>query len=305
MTGMVLAGSACAAGLLWLGLLLLPDRVDPVIALGRFDAAQRGEPGFAPAPLEQGAAGRLAAWQTRIGSRTAVFLTGRGITQTSLRHDLGLLGRSYDAHLGTQAFAGLCGALLVAAGAAALTAAGITVPPAAAAALLLVCGGGFALLPEVDVRRRAAAHRRTFRHALGSFLDLVAMSMAGGRGLDESLISSARTGNGWPFALIARTLQRARDVGERPWAALRRLGERIGVDELTDLAGSVELVAESGSRIRDTLSARASTLRRRQISDSEGKAAEREQSLRIAQLLIGFGFVVFIGYPAIANVMSV
>jgi tight adherence protein C len=303
-TGMVLAGCVCAAGLLWLALLILPDRVDPVVALGRFDAAQRGEPGFAPALVEQTAAGQLAAWQARIGGRLSVFLTGRGTTQTSLRHDLGLLGRSYEAHLGAQAFAGLCGIVLVASGAAGLTAAGIAVPPAAAA-LLLVFGGGFALLPEVDVRRRAAAHRRTFRHALGSFLDLVAMSMAGGRGLDESLISSARTGNGWPFALIARTLQRARDVGERPWAALRALGERIGVDELTDLAGSVALVAESGSRIRDTLSARASTLRRRQIADSEGKAAEREQSLRIAQLLIGFGFVVFIGYPAIANVLSV
>ena len=302
---MVLAGCATAAGLLWLARLLLPDRADPVIALGRFDAAQRGEPGYVPAPAQQTSAGLIDGWRTRLGRTVSTALAGRGITQTSLRHDLGLLGRSYEAHLGAQVLAGGYGALLVAAAAVGMSAAGIAVPPTAPVALLPIVATVFALLPELDVRRKATAHRRTFRHALGSFLDLVAMSMAGGRGLDESLISSARIGHGWPFALIAQTLRRARDVGERPWAALRTLGERIGVDELTDLAGSVELVAESGSRIRDTLSARASTLRRRQIADSEGKAAEREQSLRIAQLLIGFGFVVFIGYPAIANVLSV
>jgi tight adherence protein C len=304
-TGLVLAGAVSAAGLLWLAALLLPRRIDPVIALGRFDAAQRGDPGFTLTPGDPTRAGRLAGWQAHIGSRISTGLTGRGITQTALRHDLGLLGRTYESHLGVQALAGLCGGLLAAASTAGMLAAGISVPPAATAALILLVGAVFALLPEADVRRRAAAHRRTFRHALGSFLDLVAMSMAGGRGLDESLISSARTGSAWPFALIAETLQRARAVGERPWTALRALGQRIGVDELTDLAGSVELVAESGSRIRDTLAARASTLRRRQIADSEGKAAEREQSLRIAQLIIGFGFVVFIGYPAVANVLAV
>jgi len=301
---MVLTGSAVAAGLLWLAWLIVPHRPDPVVALGRIDAAQRAE-NDVPAAAVGRPLGWLAGVRRRLGERTAAALTGRGIARTSLRADLGLLGRSYEAHLGTQVLAGMFGAVLVAAVAAGLSVAGIGPPLPVPAVLLIVVAGVFALLPEVDVRRAAAAHRRTFRHALGSFLDLVSMSMAGGRGLDEALISSARTGTGWPFALLAGTLQRARDIGTRPWAALRDLGQRIGVDELRDLAGSVELVAGSGSRIRTTLAARASTLRRRNISETEGRASEREQSLRIAQLLIGLGFVVFIGYPAVATVMSV
>ncbi len=31
----------------------------------------------------------------------------------------------------------------------------------------------------------------------------------------------------------------------------------------------------------------------------------RDQSMRLAQILIGFGFIVFLGYPAIVNIMGV
>ncbi len=45
-------------------------------------------------------------------------------------------------------------------------------------------------------------------------------------------------------------------------------------------------------------------MRRRELADAEGKAGERDQSMRMAQILIGFGFLVFLGYPAIVNVLS-
>lgn len=304
MTPLVLAGCLVAAGMAWLAHLVLPRQVDPVVTLGRIDAAQRDDVTTMGTHFAGIGVGWRPALYHRLGVRLAAELTGRGITQPTLRQDLGLLGRSYEEHLGTQVATGCFGGVLVIVATVVLSAMGAGLPPVAPAGLLLVVATVFALLPQIEVRRGATARRRTFRHALGSFLDLVAMSMAGGRGLDESLLTCARTGQGWSFTLLAHTLQQARDIGERPWAALRTLGMRIGVDELRDLAGSVELVAESGSKIRDTLSARASTLRRRQISDAEGTAAEREQSLRLAQLVIGLGFVVFIGYPAVANVLA-
>jgi hypothetical protein len=52
-----------------------------------------------------------------------------------------------------------------------------------------------------------------------------------------------------------------------------------GVQELCDPAGSLTLVGDHGAKIRDTLSARASTLRRRQLADAEGKAGEADQSV--------------------------
>ena len=75
---------------------------------------------------------------------------------------------------------------------------------------------------------------------------------------------------------------------------------RVGVQELCDLAGSLTLVGDHGAKIRDTLSARASTLRRRQLADAEGKAGEADQSV-LAQLLLALGVLILIGFPAVAT----
>jgi tight adherence protein C len=72
---------------------------------------------------------------------------------------------------------------------------------------------------------------------------------------------------------------------------------RVGVQELCDLAGSLTLVGDHGAKIRDTLSPRASTLRRRQLADAEGKAG---QSV-LAQLLLALGVLILIGFPAVAT----
>jgi tight adherence protein C len=73
---------------------------------------------------------------------------------------------------------------------------------------------------------------------------------------------------------------------------------RVGVQELCDLAGSLTLVGDHGAK--DTLSPRASTLRRRQLADAEGKAGEADQSV-LAQLLLALGVLILIGFPAVAT----
>lgn len=309
MTALVLTAMVTAAGLWWLGWLLLPHHADPVTELARIDAAHH-TPASSPRPITVGADadqppswwGR---WQEQIGALTARLLTQRGITAVSLRRDLAMLGRPVEGHLGGVVLTGVTGALLATTTLIALTTTmGVHVAPVVAVVVIVGTAGGFAALPGLQVRQEARRQRRSFRHALASFLDLVAMSLAGGRGLNEALLSSACVGTGSSFQVLAAVLRRARDLGEGPWVALAELGTRIGVEELRELSGAVELVSGSGSKIRGTLTARAATLRRRQISDSEGIAAEREHALRIAQLVIGFGFVVFLGYPAVINVLS-
>ena len=66
------------------------------------------------------------------------------------------------------------------------------------------------LLPLASVRREAAARRQDFRHAVGAFLDLVSMNLAGGRGVPEALTAAASIGGGWPFARIRDALAFAR-----------------------------------------------------------------------------------------------
>ena len=86
-----------------------------------------------------------------------------------------------------------------------------------------------------------------------------------------------------------------------PWAALGALGTDIGVDELRDLSAALALAADDGAKIRQSLSARAATLRRRELSDVEGEAGESSQSMLVAQLVICMAFMIFLAFPAVSQ----
>jgi Flp pilus assembly protein TadB len=160
------------------------------------------------------------------------------------------------------------------------------------------------LVPTLGIAGTARNRRRDFRHVVGSFLDLVAMNLAGGRGVPEALQSAARISDGWAMVRIRDTLEMARLQGATPWSALGQLGSDMGIDELRDMAAALALVADDGAKVRDSLSARAMSLRRRELSEIEGRAQARSQSMLVAQLLLASGFLVFLIYPAVVRVLG-
>ena len=162
----------------------------------------------------------------------------------------------------------------------------------------------FFLLPDMQLRQEAASRRRDFRHAVSAFLDLVAMNLAGGRGVPEALTTAANVGDGWAVRRIRDALSNARITGTTPWQALGRLGEDVNVDELRDLSAALALVADDGAKVRQSLAARAASMRSRELADIEGKAGERSQSMLVAQLLLCAGFLIFLAYPAVMRVMA-
>jgi Flp pilus assembly protein TadB len=139
---------------------------------------------------------------------------------------------------------------------------------------------------------------------VSSFLDLVAMNLAGGRGVPEALQAATSISDGWAMVRIRDTLEAARLQGTTPWTALGQLGDDVDVDELRDLAAALALVAEDGAKVRDSLSARASSMRRKELADAEGRAAAQSQSMLVAQLLLCVGFLLFLTYPAVARVLG-
>jgi Flp pilus assembly protein TadB len=243
--------------------------------------------------------------EARLGRLVATELRRRGIRYTSLRQDLALTGDSFEAVIGRKLLGFLAGFLLVIGTIVGLqVAAGIALPLGSPLLLALLVGAGFFFLPDLEARREAAARRRDFRRALSAYLDLVALEMAGSAAPTEALPNAARVGSGWAMALLRDTLFRATLAGRDQWDALNELGQRIGVTELSDLGNLVQLVGRDGARIRATLTARAATMRRRDLADAEGEAGQRDQSMLMAQVLIGFGFIVFLGYPAVVTVLA-
>ena len=305
MIAIVLAGALAGTGLLLL-----------VLAFAR--PAMRG-PG-APGTLAALDAERLKAVgvaQTQTTTRNGSRLTssvGRQIRRqlelsgvrlpAGLRADLSLIDRPIETHLAYSLLGAAVGAAVpFVLGSLVVGLIGglpVTTPVFLGLSGLVI--GTF--LPTLQAGQRAAVRRRDFRHVVGSFLDLVALNLSGGRGIPEALNSASSVSDGWAMVRLRDTLAIARLQGVTPWSALSRLGEETAVAELSDLGAALELVADDGAKVRESLAARAASMRRREMADAEGRAQARSQSMLIAQLLLAVGFLIFLIYPAIVRVLS-
>ena len=240
----------------------------------------------------------------RVGARIGDLAENQGIRLPArLEADLGMVGQSREMFLARTAGGALLGAVLPNA---VLVPFAVTGLIGFAIPLWLVLFGAAvgAMVPYLELARQAREKRRAFRHMVSAFLDLVAMNLAGGRGVPEALQAAAGLSDSWGMVRIRDTLEAARLQGITPWAALGQLGEEVDVDELRDLAAALALVAEDGAKVRESLTARASSMRHRELADAEARSEERSQSMLVAQLLLCVGFLVFLVYPALARILA-
>ncbi|MCW2880044.1 MAG: hypothetical protein JWQ95_4144 [Sphaerisporangium sp.] len=307
MTENLLAGAVFGLGLFLLIRALFPPRPGLVARLLALDSAREGDDALRLqliSPDEE-----VSAFRRLLGVRLAQFYTSRGWEVRSTRADLTLLGRSFEGYLATKALLAVSGLLAfpLLVGWLLLMGWGVSLQVPLWAALIVALI--FFFLPDLQIRRDAAVRRRDFRHAVGAFLDLVAMNLAGGRGVPEALLMAVSVGEGgsssnWAMARIREALANARIVGITPWQALGQLGDEINVDELRDLSAALGLVADDGAKVRTSLTARAATMRRRELAEVEGQAGERSQSMLVAQLLLCAGFVIFLSFPAAMKMLG-
>lgn len=297
MTIALLAGAFVGLGGYLFFRALFPPRPGLSARLAAFDAARRR--GAVEPERRRGM--RL---RERVGRELAAFYLARGWEQRSVRTDLAMLDRSFEAFLATKFLLAAAAIVFIPVIAGYFALLGFGVAIAVPVWVGLFFAVIFFLIPDLQLRQEAAARRRDFRHAVGAYLDLVAMNLGGGRGVPEALTTAAAVGDGWPVRRIRDALSNARITGSTPWQALGDLGEDLGVDELRDLSAALALVADDGAKVRESLAARAASMRGRELADIEGKAGERSQSMLVAQLLLCAGFLIFLAYPAVVRVMS-
>jgi tight adherence protein C len=305
MTAVMLAGGVAGLGVLALVLQFARGGASGPVGLAALDADRRRvrrEAGLVTGRGHESESLRM----RRLGSALRVWLESRGWQlPVPLRADLSVVGRSVEGHLASTAMAALAGLFAPAIMFAPATLLAGSTDLAAPLWLALVGALLGAMLPTLQVRSQAQERRRDFRHVVSSFLDLVAMNLAGGRGVPEALSSAAAISDGWAMVRIRDTLATARLQGVTPWAALGELGEEVAVEELRDLAAALALVAEDGAKVRDSLAARATSMRQRELADAEGRAQQRSQSMLVAQLLLCVGFLLFLTYPAVSNILGI
>lgn len=146
--------------------------------------------------------------------------------------------------------------------------------------VLGLCLGAAAVVLSVkDLGTEARRRREEFTRALSIYLDLVAMSMEAGQGHAQALPAAAQIGTGRAFADIRGAIELAPSKGITPWEALGQLGQRYRIPELISLRSSMELAQDDGARVKESLIARAGTMRAVRLSAAVERANKATQSM--------------------------
>jgi tight adherence protein C len=288
----LLLGAGFGLGLLAIVRGLFPPRPSLAAELASSPQAATGE------ASPSGLVGQLGASLSRLAA-------GLGLHLASTRRHLAVTGQPIERHMAEKVGLALFGLLLAPASAAALAAVGVRLPlaiPLWAAMGLAI--GGF-ILPDLGLRTDAAALRAEYRRTLGLVLDLTVISLAGGAGVEGALTDAAASaGQGVAAARLHQALEEARLRREPPWTALGRLGEELSVPELVELAASLGLAGTEGARVRPSLTAKAASLRAHELTETEAAAQAATERMSLPVVLLFAAFLVFIGFPAIARVVS-
>lgn len=243
-------------------------------------------------------------WATTLGKPFVGLLTAVGLPSPVVRKDLAMTGRPVPAHLADKAALAIAGLLLPTLVSVALALLGMPLAWEVSLIASLLTGFIGFLLPDITVRRAAAHRRADFRLALSAYLNLIRVTLAGGAGVEGALTDAATVGRGRSFNQIRRALTIAKVTRVTPWATLRSLGDELDIRELAELSASVSLAGTEGAHVRASLQAKASALRTRELTEAEGDAQAATERMSLPVIVLFIGFLLFIGYPAVAAVLG-
>lgn len=242
--------------------------------------------------------------QTAVGRLATAVMRLPGSDRSAAARDLAVVGRTVERHAVEKLSMSVLGASLPLLVAIVMGVSGAGLPPGL---VMLAMGAGAIggwFYADIDLRSDAEARRRDFRHALGVYLDLVNVLLAGGSGVEGALDDAARVGDGWAFAQIRQALSSARLNRESPWTTFDRLSDQIGVTELTELSSSIALAGDSGARVRESLAAKAVSMRDHELTRAQAEAEAASERMSVPLVAMATGFILLIGYPAIAQVLA-
>jgi tight adherence protein C len=294
---LLLIGVACMfAGGVWIVVSAVwpaPRRL--AVALDDLNAARRSGQAFVSAE------GMQPTISLSIGRWLVKRVKASALADEQTASDLEVVGRPLEVHAGSVAVTTIFGALLGPAlwGLAAIAGTRLPVVVPVWSLLFGAVVGWF--LPRLLLRAAAAEARTDFRHALGAYLDILVLLLAAQEGPESAMDLAAQAGQGPAFAELRRAVWQARLAGEPVWDTLDEVGRRLRITELREVAAAGSLAGESGAAVRQSLTAKARSLRQSALAEAETSARKKSQALFGPLVLMGFGFVIFLIYPMLTN----
>lgn len=288
-------GAAAGGGVLLLTRAIRPARVPLTTALERLQQPA------SPRPIRPNeSVASVASRARRFGGWLALHPVGLPVPTA----DLAILEMPVEDFWLRKAVMAVFGLLLPGLTAAAVTAAGIHLSFVVPAELGLLFAAGFFFAPDLVVRSQANEARETFSAAVGAYLDLVALERAADGAPAEALTRAATVADSWPFRRLRQALEQARLAGTPPWETLAAVAGEIGVDDLADLADILAAAGDDGAAVYDALTAKAASLRSRQLAAAKAAANTASEKLTLPGVLLCFGFLLLVCYPGIARVLG-
>jgi tight adherence protein C len=295
MTQALIVGAVLGLGL-WLTIVaIVPARVPLTVASRRLQREGR------IADLDTDQHDGLA---LRIGRALLPAVGEHRVLRSNTQRDLAIVGRAIEDHVGRKCVAALIGLVYVPAATVGLQLAGVQIPVVLPvwASIATAALGWF--LPDLLLASEAEERRRSFRHALGAFVDVMVMLLAANEGIEGSLHLAAASGDGWAFAEIRKALRDAQVQGDTPWRALSQLGQDLGVNDLIELAATASLAGAEGASVRRSLVTKAASIRAHTAAEEEAEAQSASARMTLPMLVLLIGFILFIGYPAVTLVVT-
>ncbi len=217
----LVVGAVTGLALFLLIFALIPRRVGLARRIAAFDAGRTPAGHGALRPASYPGDGKESAFSKRLGAALAHFCAEQGWEFRSLRSNLNLVGKSFENYLATKVLLGLFGLIFPPIVLIGIGLVGVHLSIIIPVWAGLVFAAIFFFMPDVELKGEVEKRQRDFRHAIGAFLDLVAMNLSGGRGVPEALMAASEIGDGWAFWRIRDALANARITGQTPWQALR------------------------------------------------------------------------------------
>ena len=301
LTAAMLLGATGGLGVTLIVRELLPS--DPQLA-SALDRLAPTRPGADTPAVQTPAAdlGGTGALEHRVGIWAQRHLTGAPFVAIPTT-ELLLLRIPVARHLGQKVLMALLGLLFPAVFVVVTATLGVTLPIALPAVFALVLAAVLFVIPDLDVRRKAAAAREEFARATSAYLDLTALERAAGAGATQALEQAATVGDSWVFVRLREQLVRARLSGRPPWDGLHDLAVELGLPELSDLADIMRLSGEEGAAVADTLRARSRGLRAALLTKEQTRANEESERMVVPVALLGLIFLVILGAPAMVRIL--
>ncbi|MXZ31694.1 MAG: hypothetical protein F4Z22_12845, partial [Acidimicrobiia bacterium] len=236
--------------------------------------------------------------------RATTWLAGELRGKPTLAQDALMVGRSFESHAVAK-LTGLLGGAVLLGGAGyfiSLLGVGLPVPILVAVAAL----GGLVgwVLPDSMLKTEAEKERTYFQQVTESWLELTGQLVTAGSDTFAALVTAASYSDHPVFAALRDALREASARGEPPWEGLRRLSAERRLRFLDPFCASLEMAGTTGAGSREAILTQVESARNKAMHEADAAAAGAGEKMGAPLALISGAFMIIMGYPPLAGILS-